>query len=234
MRVVRGRQTNLSPAVRITSTPRGKKALFSAQSLGNMSGRPEGLITLTWRMPGPESCSSRPPSRSGNSMMSVVERSGYSWLPRAKRPKDEMALPASKTAKCAVPFLRRSCASVKTDPAGDSGFSQCAAQPDRSVMVTERQQNRSGRRGKRQRRKDCCFDRLWCPDGPCRPSVFENPLGIEDGVGETARQCFGLDTHQSSPRTMVKKSTRVAAVSFIVRSFSAVSLFREAREARSR
>ena len=41
----------------------------------------------------------------------------------------------------------------------------------------------------------------------------EHRLGIEHRIGEAALDRLGCDVHQSSPRTMVKKSTFVAAVS---------------------
>ena len=77
----------------------------------------------------------------------------------------------------------------------------------RTASAPPRQLRRQRRRRRGDRRERLRRARDW----PAHPSRRGTPLRVEHRVGEAAVESERV--HQSSPRTMVKKSTLVAAVS---------------------
>ncbi len=147
-------------------------------------------------------------------MTNVVERSGYSCVPTENCPSEESVMPASRNAKRASSrFLMTGQPVWKPSQAGTANWiGRKTARP--ACRVAKRQRDRALRDAERHRRRDIGIDRLqraW-PRHRVHQHL-EYALGLEHRLGKAAGQSFGGMDHQSSPRTIVKKSTRVAAVS---------------------
>src|SRR5882672_7162107 len=95
-RVVRGIATMVSSATSTTSMPRGNSVWLILSRSNRSAGWIAACKTVTPSIPGPRNSNAEPCVRLSTCRISVVERSGYSLLPKAKRSR-----PGSK---CASPI----------------------------------------------------------------------------------------------------------------------------------
>ena len=189
-----------------TSMPRGNSAALMASRSNRSRGWIEARSAAEPSMPGPCSSTTGPSVRLSTCRISVVERSGYSLLPNAKRSsagRFSRIADQRKTGDRRIRDDRR--AGVELEPFGDirlsptSGRRARPAYRDRTGSARSRRCRASSRPARRLRTRYA----ERCRDAPSHPSRSGRSIAPTTPCRQILRAIRQRSSCQPSPRTSV-------------------------------